>query len=302
MMGAGIDFSCQWMGPNGFTSTNWIIDQLPAGDYFLTATTTCGQVMNHLYTITEPAWWNIAPNVTSPSCANESDGAFAPVVTGGTPNYGFQWIGPNGYTSIDPVINGLSAGAYQLTITDANGCLFSADYTLQSNDSYGFSLGNDLTLCLNDVIEINGPSGANLIYYWQDGSANPSYTIQADQWGLGSHSLTLNVVTTSGCFGTDQLGFVVNDCVNVEEVEGNAFYIFPNPSVNGELNIEQRFFNSIYMELLDMTGRIVKSSFVQPAFSTFDFSDLEMGSYVVRFMDKNGTTLGQEIWIINDMK
>jgi hypothetical protein len=160
-------------------------------------------------------------------------------------------------------------------------------------------LGNDLTLCLNDVIDVSGPVGSNLIYYWQDGSANPNYTIQADQWGLGAHSLTLNVVTTSGCVGSDQLDFVVNDCVNIEEINGNTFSIFPNPSANGELNIKQMFSNAVHLELIDMTGRIVKILSVQPSANTFDFSYLTKGSYLIRFVDRNGISLGQELWIVN---
>lgn len=299
MFGAGVDFSCQWIGPNGFTSNNWIIDQLEAGDYFLTAITTCGEVFNHLYTIVQPEWWNIAPNVTPTSCSNEPDGGFAPVVTGGTPGYGFQWLGPSGYTSIDPIINNLSAGLYQLTVSDANGCQYSAEYTLQSNDSYVFSLGNDLTLCLNDVVELTGPVGSNLIYYWQDGSTNANYTINAGQWGLGAHSVMLNVVTTAGCFGTDQLDFVVNDCVNVTEEAVADFSIFPNPSFDGSCHFSWKEQSPGRLEIVDLTGRKVKTIFVQSSFSIFDWSELESGSYCILAFNSNGVCIGQKTWILN---
>src|SRR5262249_29592290 len=49
-------------------------------------------------------------------------------VVGGKAPYVFAWSNPAGFTSNLQSINGLKAGDYNLTITDANGCQVSQSY------------------------------------------------------------------------------------------------------------------------------------------------------------------------------
>lgn len=55
---------------------------------------------------------------TQPTCFGGNNGALNALVAGGTPNYTLTWS--NGGTGSS--INGLNAGSYTLTVTDANGC------------------------------------------------------------------------------------------------------------------------------------------------------------------------------------
>jgi hypothetical protein len=291
--------TCVWTGPNGFTSNDWIISGLAAGDYFLTAQTACGVSMNDVFTVSEPTWWSIDPQPTHPSCSEEPDGGFAPVVTGGTPEYGFQWIGPNGFTSMDPILNNVGAGLYQLIITDANGCTYESQYTLQSNDVFTFDLGSDLNLCLNEVTTVLGPVGNNLIYYWQDGSDNAQFVIDPNQWGVGAHTLNLSVVTTSGCFGSDQLNFVVNDCVNIEESALSDFVIYPNPAENNCFQLSQIPASATHCSVLDDTGRLVLQKELNSNENRINFDHLVSGIYKVILLNNKGVVLAHKNWIFN---
>ncbi|EMS31737.1 CHU large protein [Mariniradius saccharolyticus AK6] len=56
-------------------------------------------------------------------CFGESTGAINIAVSGGTGTYTYAWTGPSGFTSTQKNINGLAAGLYNVTVTDANGCI-----------------------------------------------------------------------------------------------------------------------------------------------------------------------------------
>ena len=61
----------------------------------------------------------VTPSVTNTTCTS-AIGAISLIVNGGTAPYTYLWN--NGATT--PNISGLAAGAYSLTITDANGCSY----------------------------------------------------------------------------------------------------------------------------------------------------------------------------------
>lgn len=56
------------------------------------------------------------------TCPGDSTGAASASMPDGLAPFTFSWTGPNGFTSSDSLITGLVTGAYDVTITDANGC------------------------------------------------------------------------------------------------------------------------------------------------------------------------------------
>src|SRR4030095_10564534 len=61
------------------------------------------------------------PPVVAASCAGPT-GSIDINVTGGTSPYTFSWTGPGGFNETSEDVNNLLAGAYTVTITDANSC------------------------------------------------------------------------------------------------------------------------------------------------------------------------------------
>ncbi|MDP4275538.1 MAG: immunoglobulin domain-containing protein, partial [Bacteroidota bacterium] len=56
-------------------------------------------------------------------CNGISDGAIDVTVTGGNEPYTFSWTGPDGFAQSTQNIANLKAGTYNLSVTDANGCV-----------------------------------------------------------------------------------------------------------------------------------------------------------------------------------
>lgn len=62
-----------------------------------------------------------------------NDGSINFSIVGGTGPYTFDWTGPSAFTATTEDLTGLAAGVYNVTVTDANGCVFtSANITILS--------------------------------------------------------------------------------------------------------------------------------------------------------------------------
>jgi outer membrane protein OmpA-like peptidoglycan-associated protein len=104
-----------------------LADNLPPGNHTVTVTDAKGCTASESVDITE----NILPlalnlEVSAPISCKGGSGALNAAITGGKPPFAYAWS--NGAT--EPQAAGLSAGAYQLTITDAAGTTVEAEATL----------------------------------------------------------------------------------------------------------------------------------------------------------------------------
>lgn len=102
---------------NGATTED--INTLFIGSYSIEVTDNNGCTANESFVIEEPSAALVATsNVSDVSCLGGNDGYMTSFVTGGTAPYTYLWS--NGATTAN--IYNLVAGAYSLTVTDANGC------------------------------------------------------------------------------------------------------------------------------------------------------------------------------------
>jgi gliding motility-associated-like protein len=210
-------YNYSWTGPNGFTSTAEDLTGLVAGAYNLTVTdangTTGGCLAALSVTLTEP----LAPlsvaldNQTNILCFGGTTGEINITAAGGTPTYNYSWIGPYGFTSTAKDLTGLVAGAYNLTVTDANGttggCLAALSVTLtEPLAPLSVALDNQTNiLCFGGTtgeINITAAGGTPTYNYSWTGPNGFTSTVE-DLTGLvaGAYNLTVTDAngTTGGC-------------------------------------------------------------------------------------------------------
>jgi gliding motility-associated-like protein len=138
--GTGI-ITSSWTGPNGFTSTDLVLNNLCAGTYILTTEDENNCTQETQITLTTPAELQVILNAptfaggTEIACNGESNGAIFTTVGGGTPEYTYAWNGPNGYNSSEQNPDNLFAGTYQVEVTDAGGCTTQASVTMNEPES-----------------------------------------------------------------------------------------------------------------------------------------------------------------------
>ena len=149
-----------------FNSTNdtTIINNLGAGIYYLQISDqslTCGVTIDTIV-ISNPTPVFVSSAVTTPSSFS-NDGAINLTVIGGVSPYQFNWN--NGETTEDLV--NLTAGVYEVTVIDANGCSTNEVFTLDFSTSINnLSNNNSIALYPNpakDVLVIEGKDLAGAI-------------------------------------------------------------------------------------------------------------------------------------------
>lgn len=130
--GTGI-YTYSWTKNNVFFSTAEDLSGLSPGDYELTVTDSnnCGP-FTMLFEITEPPVLTVSlVSQVNVLCYGEFTGAAVIAITGGTPlettpgifSYNFLWTGPNGFTSTSQNLAAITAGQYDLSVTDGHGCV-----------------------------------------------------------------------------------------------------------------------------------------------------------------------------------
>ncbi len=180
-------------GASGATASG-----LSAGTYTVTATdgTTSSSVS---VTITEPTVLGGTINGTNPTAAN-NDGSATVSPTGGTPGYTYLWS--NGGTSA--TINGLAAGTYGITVTDANNCVASGSITLELPAG-----------CTYETIDANGfESGWGI---WNDGGSDCRRSANDNQYATaGTYCVRLRDNTSTSTMTTDNLNLTNYDEVTID--------------------------------------------------------------------------------------
>ena len=107
-------------------STNSVRNDLPAGQYFVTATnaSSCSTVVE--VDIHQPDVLMFSFVSTVPTPYTGSNGVVSGTASGGVPPYNYAW----NTGAQDSLLAGVEVGDYQVTVTDANGCQASFDYYL----------------------------------------------------------------------------------------------------------------------------------------------------------------------------
>lgn len=192
-------YTLKWS--NGTTTQN--ITNLGPGTYTATITDLNGCLKSTSVTLTQPTAINISETSAMVSCYGQSNGSIDLSVNGGTPGYTYSWS--NGLVSQD--ISSLTAGAYDVSVKDLNGCTKSKSITVsQPNLPLSLSETHMDVLCFgksSGSVNLN-VSGGTLpySYLWSNGS------ITEDLSNLSSGTYTVSVKDSKNC--EEQLTVVIS--------------------------------------------------------------------------------------------
>ncbi len=171
---------------------------LNAGLHSVTVTDANDQITTCTIMITEPDMLEtsaIGSAVIGCGCYGNSDGSIDLTVSGGTSPYTYLWN--NGETTED--LSGLSAGVYDVVVTDSNGCIATEEVVIEEPDMLSCETVEDSPVSVHggsDGVATVTPSGgtAPYEYLWSPGGAT---TAQAT--GLSAGMYTVTVTDSSGC-------------------------------------------------------------------------------------------------------
>ena len=273
-------YTFQWS--NGQTSPT--IGGLYAGEYTITVTDAVNCQVEQQINIFSPSEINIDYSVNNVDCPGESSGSIEVYVTGGISPYNYQWS--NGETT--SLINNLTAGNYNVVITDSNDCQVSSELTV-STQSDGPQTSNIIGLLQVSSLDTNQYSvseNLNSQYSWLVGNgviiSGQGSNIVLVQWGsLGTGYL--NVVETDdyGCQGEEvNITVQIGSTGILNSVESTLVRVYPNPSIR-VVNIEvENYFGTVKTNVYDLLGNLVISTNKK----TIITDGLSKGVYLLRII------------------
>lgn len=161
---------------------------------------------------------------TMPSCYGLSDGSLAVQVIGGNMPYAYQW----GQGNTDSLLVGLAAGSYQITVSDAAGCIKTDTFMLPEPEPLEASIAN---LGLEAICDNSGnlaavATGGTLPYsfQWDNGAAGPTNA------NIGPGVYVLSVVDSNGCSEEATYTILSGDTVLVQSAasicQGESFSFY----------------------------------------------------------------------------
>jgi gliding motility-associated-like protein len=216
-------YSYLWIGPGGFVSNAQNISNLIAGEYNLLLTDSDGCISIFSVEILEAPQITISRVITGVSCFGGSNGTISINVTGGTPGYTYQWVGPNGFSSTNEDISGLVAGSYEITVTDVNGCTRTRVFTVPSPADYVIDAVVTDVICSGDsdgAIDINIVVGTGPFTFAWTGPAGFTATSE-DIANIPAGSYSVVVTGNLGCTKTQTYTVSESNIIAVDPIVNN---------------------------------------------------------------------------------
>ncbi|MBL0047187.1 MAG: choice-of-anchor L domain-containing protein [Bacteroidetes bacterium] len=216
---------------------------LAAGSYsvVITDANNCGTTPIH-FTIAQPTALNLNfTGITNVNCFGGVNGSIAASVSGGTGAYNYTWSGACIGCPNTSNLSGLSAGIYNLTVSDANGC------TVSGVDSITQPVANLSATASSPVVNggynvtCNGASTGSISLVVNGGTAPYTFTWTASGFGpaftqnlngLKAKTYTVVVVDAKGCMTTTSINLTQPPLLVLNSTE-RTFIGGNNISCNG---------------------------------------------------------------------
>jgi hypothetical protein len=299
---AGAPVTFAWTGPGGFTATGPTITVGVAGTYTATITDQFGCIN----TCTATLIVNPLPivSVNSPTVCPTASGTLTATVTGSTATpFTFAWTGPGGFTSTANPITVSAVGTYNVTVTDANGCVGTGSGTLANFPTPTCSISGPTTVNVGETHTYSNADAteANSWSITGDGSivgstTGSSVSVLAGNV-TGSYTLTDNITSADGCPGSCTLPVTVagQPCIVVTKlvtcapatgIAGCDSSLTYGPSAEGVAGTNNpAFCYSITVSncgTVQLTGVTVSDSLINAVAGAFPTS-LDVGATVTHF-------------------
>ncbi|HOM41666.1 MAG TPA: gliding motility-associated C-terminal domain-containing protein, partial [Bacteroidales bacterium] len=257
---------------NGATTED--LSGIPAGTYSVVVTDVSGCSATAEGTVSEPDSIVIGMSVTDVRCFGEANGAVDITVTGGTPNYTFLWS--NGETTED--ISGLSGGKYTIAVTDANGCVATAeaDVAEPAQSLVATAVVTDV-LCYGEstgAVDVTVTGGtAPYTFLWNNGATTEDLT------GIPAGNYSVTVTDAHGC--TAFTGGTVSQPATGMSASVTVTDVLCNGGNNGAVDLTVTDGTAPYTFLWNNGA------------TTEDLTNVTAGSYSLSITDATGCTIVQ---------
>lgn len=170
---------------------------LAAGIYSVQATDGLGCIASASVTITQPSVLNVNAVSTSPTCFGSTNGTATASAVGGTSPYNYSWTANGNPTTA--TVNGIGAGTYNVTVTDAKGCIKTTSATVTNPPALVTNISKtDVTcygLCNGSATATVTNGTAPYAGHWNTPMGQTGLTLN----NLCAGNYTISVTDANGC-------------------------------------------------------------------------------------------------------
>jgi len=258
-----------------------IFTNLSGGNFVVYVKDANNCVVTSEISINEPSQLVASSTVSNVTCAGGNNGVVVLTVSGGLPSYSYLWS--NG--SITEDVFNLKAGAYNVNISDINGCFINKSFIISQpltplivNGTVTNSNGT------NGRIDITPTGGVgNYTFIWSNG-----LTVE-DISGLVPGNYTVVVTDANGCATSSTFVVALSTSINSIELS-NSINIYPNPA-NNNLTINSNNFKLNKIEIIDILGKTIYTDNVNNESIEINTTNFSEGAYFVKILvDGSWTT------------
>jgi hypothetical protein len=282
-----------------------IATQLPGGTSVVIVTDANGCESRITVMLTTPPEISLNISGTDVRCAGADNGNVSVLATGGTGMLTYEWNGDNTLTT--PSLGNVGPGAYNVVVTDANGCTSNTSLTISEPDPLEITALSVSPRRLAWRIEATVDGGTTPYQYLWTSLTDPGLSIDSSQSvrDLEDGCYQLRIVDANGCNTIDTAAagtFTMEMCRNImiDNIEGEltagieAFTVYPNPA-NQTVYIALTFDRTedVRAELLDVTGKVMRSNMLSGRDMNvrMDVDNLSTGVYLVRVSTSRGSAV-----------
>ena len=268
----------QWSTNNSLTN---LITSLSSGIYSVLITDDNGCEVSDSITLNSLYNLNSVITSTQVSCTGYSDGTVTLNLLNGTNPFSYQWS--NGMNISN--ISGLSAGTYNVLVTDSNGCQLIDSVEVTESDSVLTFTSSVITpSCYLESdgsisVIVSGGLG-DYVYSWSTGDVSSSIT------NLIANTYILNVTDSVGCLVSDT--FTINQPLPLTySLLSNDISCFGNNDGNADIQVSGGTLPYNY----SINGLNISIGL------SLTLDSLMSGSYLINVIDSNGCSLQDSIII-----
>ncbi|MFM7565846.1 MAG: T9SS type A sorting domain-containing protein [Flavobacteriales bacterium] len=228
---------------------------LGAGTYTLYAKDANGCIGSVSVTITEPSALTLNAIPGAITCYGQSNGTITTSTTGGTSPYTYSLNG-GAFGATANFLN-LAAGAYTVTVQDANGCTQTFQTTVVAPTQVIASGVSTASTGTNGTITVTG-TGGNMPYTYSINGIN--YYSGNLFTTLAPGTYTVYVKDVNGCIGSIQVTVEATQGIEENAAGLHVALLYPNPN-NGifELEIQGVHGDQVEGKLFTLEGKMIST-------------------------------------------
>ncbi len=179
--------------------TTITVTGLSAGAYVLSVTDSNGCLKTQTVNVKEPTLFGCDITATDVTCFGNNNGTASVSLIGGTPGYSFLWDTTASNQTTQTAI-GLTAGTYDLTVTDSQGCPSLCSVTINEPEKLKVFVSTVNVSCIglsDGSITLNASGGTpGYSYQWDMNAGGGTMEIVSD---LPAGVYEVTVTDTEGC-------------------------------------------------------------------------------------------------------